>query len=169
MTRVRTKLTSERAKQLLKYEPDNGTFTWISRSNSRSPIRIGKRAGSLNKATGYIAIQVDGITYPAHCVAWLIQTGQWPSGEIDHINSSRADNRFVNLRDVPVGVNQQNRRHPQANNTTGFLGVSRARYGFQATISFRGKNKNLGTFNTAEAAYEAYVMAKRQIHAACTI
>ena len=30
---------------------------------------------------------------------WCKQTGQWPEGDIDHVNRVRDDNRFVNLRE----------------------------------------------------------------------
>ncbi|WP_428999737.1 HNH endonuclease signature motif containing protein [Stenotrophomonas maltophilia] len=47
--------------------------------------------------------------YRQHRLAWLYMTGQWPSGEIDHINHDRSDNRWHNLRDVSHQANQQNR------------------------------------------------------------
>lgn len=60
--------------------------------------------------------------YRAHRVAWLYMTGEWPPGEIDHINGDKQDNRFSNLR---ICTHQQN-NHNQAirrNNTSGVKGV----------------------------------------------
>ena len=47
---------------------------------------------------GYRYIEIDGELYRADMVAWALQTGEWPEGEIEHINGDRGDNRWVNLR-----------------------------------------------------------------------
>ena len=36
----------------------------------------------------------------AHRAAWAIHFGEWPKGEIDHINGDASDNRIINLRVV---------------------------------------------------------------------
>lgn len=168
--RVRTKLTAERAKALLSYDAATGVLTWIARSGIRTPIKVGDVAGSFHRHTGYMTVQVDGVSYPAHCVAWLMQTGDWPSGEIDHINGTKNDNRWLNLRDLPVGVNQQNRVRAQVNSKTGVLGVSKHPSGkYQASIKLNQKAKNLGHFETIDEARNAYLAAKRKFHVACTI
>ena len=38
-----------------------------------------------------------GELYRAERVAWLLQTGEWPEGEIEHINGDHGDNRWANL------------------------------------------------------------------------
>jgi HNH endonuclease len=47
---------------------------------------------------GYRYIEIDGELYRADMVAWALQTGEWPEGEIEHINGDRADNCWLNLR-----------------------------------------------------------------------
>jgi hypothetical protein len=49
-------------------------------------------------------------------------TGRRPFGVIDHINHNRADNRWVNLRDISAEENAQNRL-VHSNNTSGACGV----------------------------------------------
>lgn len=169
MSRFRDALTAERARSILAYDKATGVLTWIAKPGPRAPVIVGAQAGSLHKRSGYMTVQIDGVAYRAHRVAWLIETGAWPSGEIDHRNGRRSDNRWGNLRDLPFGVNQENRTSSQVNSATRLLGVSKNRKGFQATISLRGKNKNLGVFPTAEMAHEAYLSAKRQLHVGCTI
>jgi hypothetical protein len=102
---------------------------------------------------------------------WAIAHGAWPSGEIDHMNGDRKDNRLCNLRDVPRMVNAQNMRRAKRNSKTGVLGVSPdAKRGvFKAQIVIGGKNRYLGRFATIEDASAAYVEAKRAGHDGCTL
>nr|WP_274383193.1 HNH endonuclease [Cupriavidus gilardii] len=127
-------------------------------------------AGSPDKG-GYLQIFFAGKNHKAHRLAWLYMTGSWPSSNIDHINGVPWDNRWANLRDTPQSVNAQNLRRPRRDNKTGFLGVSpdRRRGGFIAQISANGRCRYLGRFPTPELAHQAYVQAKRQLHAGCTI
>ena len=97
-----------RLQALYEYNPLSGLF--ISR------VKIGSRpagsvAGSRNK-DGYICIRIDGVSYYAHRLALLYVEGVYPEQVVDHINRCRSDNRYVNLRDVSVAVNNQNRTLP---------------------------------------------------------
>lgn len=108
----------------------------------------------------------------AHRLAWLLSYGKWPTGDIDHISGIRDDNRLLNLRDVDRQTNAENQRKSTAQNkTTGLLGVSFAKdkKKWLAQIQICGKNKNLGRFDSIEAAHSAYLQAKRQLHTGCTI
>jgi hypothetical protein len=160
-------LTAERAREVFSYDPETGLLCW--RIALGRKIRAGARAGSLDKACGYLKVRVDGVTYRQHRVIWLMQTGAWPVGEIDHEDTVRSNNRWSNLRDVPNVVNQQNRRRAQRRNVTGFLGVSAQRRRFQAQISVSGVTKYLGKFDTPELAQAAYLDAKRRLHQGCTL
>ncbi|EJO31270.1 hypothetical protein QWC_12623 [Achromobacter marplatensis] len=101
-----------------------------------------------------------------HRLAWLYHYGQWPKGQIDHIDGDRQNNRLHNLRDVSVAKNQQNRIRPTRRNTTGFIGVSfdASRGLFVAKISIAGKKKFLGRFHTALRAHVEYLNAKKEFH-----
>lgn len=97
-----------RLQALYEYNPLSGLFISRSRIGSRP---AGSVAGSRNK-DGYICIRIDGISYYAHRLALLYVEGVYPEQVVDHINRCRSDNRYVNLRDVSVAVNNQNRTLP---------------------------------------------------------
>jgi hypothetical protein len=130
--------------------------------------RAGDVAGTVNN-NGYRLIRVGDGRYRAHRLAWLYTHGAWPTGEIDHINGIRDDNRLANLRDVTVSVNQQNRKRAASNGSTGLLGVSTAKARYRAAIALNGRTTYLGSFDTAEEAHAAYVTAKRELHEGCTL
>jgi hypothetical protein len=97
-----------RLQALYEYNPLSGLFISRARIGSRP---AGSVAGSRNK-DGYICIRIDGVSYYAHRLALLYVEGVYPAQVVDHINRCRSDNRYVNLRDVSVAVNNQNRTMP---------------------------------------------------------
>lgn len=158
-------LTAQRLREQLAYDAETGIFTRRVRTSN---IKVGDVAGSKH-CGGYISIRVLGRPYLAHRLAWLYTHGEWPAGEIDHIDGRRDRNTFTNLRDVSRSVNQQNQRQSRSDSTHGFLGVTRNGTGWTARIWIGGKQHRLGTFATPEVAHAAYLEAKRQFHAGCTI
>lgn len=147
---------------LLAYDPSTGELTW--RAN-------GRPACFLVRGKGYLCIRVLGKKRNAHRVIWCYLHGDWPAGEIDHVNGVKDDNRADNLRDVPRSVNSQNQKRAHSRSTTGLLGVSAdvSRWQFRATIFHDGKKRFLGRFPTAEAAHARYIEEKRRVHPGCTI
>lgn len=162
-----TELTYERMVRFLSYDPATGAFTSLI---NRGPIKIGQVVGGVN-VQGYIQIQIDGIIYYGHRLAWLYMTGEWPKDTIDHINGVRHDNRFENLRDVEPSGNAQNQRRPRKDNETGLLGVSKHSQmdKWVARIKIGSMYQHLGCFDTPEEAHDAYLAAKREHHSTCTI
>lgn len=144
-------LTVERLKELLHYDPETGVFVWL-----RSRRRLGVTAGFL--AHGYRKIKVGGVAYPAHRLAWLYMTGEWPDAQIDHINFFCSDNRWANLRAATPSQNNAWRR--SAIGPSKFRGVSwhKAAEKWRAQIKVLGDKKHLGSFKSrteAAAAYDA--------------
>lgn len=157
----RNDLTAERVRSLLSYDPENGVFRWkISRGNAAAGSVAAKRVSSR-----YQDIKIDGRTYQAHRLAWLMVHGRWPNQSIDHINGVKGDNRLCNLRDVSHIENMQNQKRARTNNQSGALGVSPKRSGrYCAQIQANGKKYHLGHFKTIEQAAAAYRRAKREVH-----
>lgn len=154
----------EHVRSLYSYDPATGEL--------RS--KHGRVIGS-NNGDGYLRVTLQKkprLSFTVHRLAWLAMCGEFPSEDIDHINGCRFDNRWNNLRAVDRATNSQNRRRPKSTSTSGYLGVSFSNETgrWAAQIQVKGKNKNLGRrFVTPEAAHEAYLQAKRQLHAGCTI
>ena len=161
--------TAAEVSEFLRYEPDTGKLYWRVQIGK---IKAGDEAGNAMN-TGYMKIKFRGRQLLSHRVAWLLSTGMWPSGQIDHKNGDRKDNRLSNLRDVSISVNSQNKRSATPGSKSGFLGVSFHSKGvskpWNARIGHQGKTTSIGYFSTPEEAHEAYLAAKRRIHDGCTI
>src|SRR5215472_5451462 len=120
------KLTAERLRSLLRYDPETGEFMWIVPHGRDKRLPAGLSVGTPFKPaadhkSGYIAISLDGRTYTAHRLAWLYMTGRWPSGPIDHADMVGTNNRWSNLRLADHAKNMHN-RHPKG--VSGIKGVS---------------------------------------------
>lgn len=148
-----SKLTSERAREVLDYDPETGVFRW---KISRKSTMIGAVAGSPH-LKGYWTVRVGGVLYLGHRLAWLMMTGMWPAHQIDHINCDKSDGRFCNLREATPHQNRGNETLRQ-NNTSGFKGVSydKKKGCWYAYITMRGKKRHIGCYSSAEEAVIAY-------------
>lgn len=158
-------LTADEARTLWAYDAASGALTWLVDASPR--YRVGMQAGHLN-AQGYVVIGYGYRLWYAHRLAWIIVTGAWPVGEIDHIDAVKDNNRWSNLRDVPKSLNQAN-TVVRSDNTSGFKGVSRkaGRNRWAASIQKDGRQRHLGYFDTAEAAHAAYVEAANDLFGDC--
>jgi hypothetical protein len=150
----------------LSYDPDTGQFHWLKKSGYNS--RLDAPAGNLDPS-GYIRLGFRGRAIYAHRLAIFMASGYWPQRCVDHIDGDKSNNRLSNLREVGHRTNIQNMIRPARHNTSGFLGVSLLRGKWIAQIRANGRNHYLGRHETAEAAHEAYLDAKRRLHEGCTI
>ena len=91
-----------------------------------------------------------------HRLVWCYFYGEFPSGDLDHINGDRQDNRIENLRLATKLQNSWNRK-----NVKGYVYLS-SRKKYKAQIRKGGKHINLGHFDTEEEAKNAYLVAKQQ-------
>jgi hypothetical protein len=156
----------QQIREFMKYDERTGALTWIK---SRGRGRAGVVIGRVNK-DGYLGVNFYRYSYLCHRIAWFLAKDSWPKNQIDHINGDKIDNRLCNLREATHRLNGENRRKPQPNNSTGFLGVTVTKSGkYQAQIAARGQRIYLGLFGTAEEASNAYLVAKRAMHEGCTI
>lgn len=136
-----SRLSFERACALLYYDHELGWFMWkVHRSQN---IRAGRVAGCVCSTHGntnsYVTIRIDETGYCAHRIAWLLMTGAWPEGEIDHENGKRSDNRFKNLRPCPNHFEQQQNAKIRVTNTSGHPNVLPWKYGWYVKIQAYGK------------------------------
>jgi hypothetical protein len=113
----------------------------------------GMIAGSPN-GLGYLCIKVNYVKYRVHRVVWLMTYGQWPVGQIDHINGVKDDNRIENLREVTAQENQRN-SHIRVDNVTGVTGVTRDGGCWRARIKVDGKKICLGYYKSFDDAVSA--------------
>lgn len=98
---------------------------------------------------GYCRIRFENKQYSTHRFIFLIMTGKWPIGMIDHINGNKADNSWANLRDTSNQDNQLN-QHPGS--WTGEKHITKR--GSRFRVRFGGL-KHLGYYNTLDEAIEA--------------
>lgn len=150
-----------RLQEILHYDPETGKFTWLI--NPCKNIKAGAEAGSNAE---YRYIKINGTRYAAHRLAWLYIYKEFPTMSIDHINGNFLDNKITNLRLATASQNGQNRYKAHRNNSHGKLGLTydKTKKLWRARIGLDGKRIHLGKFKTQEAAYEAYLAAKRELH-----
>jgi len=153
-------IKQDELKKILFYDVETGVFI---RRVQAGKFKVGSIAGSITDR-GYIVICIKKIDYRAHRLAWLYVFGSFPVNQIDHINGDRADNRIVNLRDVPQSANQQNRRKMSKHNKVGLMGVTKQGKKYRAQLTFNGKTISSGPFNSKEDAHEEYIKLKRFYH-----
>lgn len=154
------------------YDPDTGVFTGKERpshhfSHDRhcsawNSKRAGKPFESLCRY-GYVRVSIDGTSYAAHRLAWLLTHGRFPAQQLDHINGDKTDNRIANLREVSHAQNQMNKGVYQKNKT-GVKGVRFSKGKYEAQIGHGGEMKYLGRFDTVEEASECYQRAAKEIY-----
>lgn len=169
-------MTPETLRNLLDYNPKTGRLTWRKRPaemflegtrsrewacNKWNTRYAGKEAFTAIRNTGYLHGRVFDTGYQAHRVAWAIYFGEWPNGEVDHVNGDRTDNRIINLRDIPKAENQRNMKRSRANKS-GVCGVAKVGNRWRAYIA----GKQLGTFKTLSeaAAVRKLAEAKAGFH-----
>ena len=111
-------LSYSRAHELFLYDPETGLIT---RKVGRQGVKAGDVVGYRDDK-GYLALCADYRKLKVHRLAWLMNYGSWPKGEIDHIDGDPANNRITNLRDVSASTNQRNRSRC-SRNKSGIVGV----------------------------------------------
>lgn len=156
-------LSVERLREALDYDPETGVFTRKRTSNINPRAQEGMKAGA-RCSNGYLCVRVDTTRYLSHRLAWFYVYGHWPK-ELDHVNGVKDDNRIANLRKATRSQNMANGPR-QRNNTSGAKGVcfDRTNAKWMAYVYMNGKMRNLGRFDSLEAAKAARLSAHRKAH-----
>lgn len=152
-------LAQKLVRELFDYDAESGRLVW--RVSPRARVQVGDDAGCKERAN--IRVQVAGRRYAAHQLIWLWMTGDWPKSIIDHIDGCPHNNAWRNLRLANTSLNAANKAI-SARNKFGMKGVSLAANGkFYASIKKDGRSRNLGFYETPEAAHAAYMTAAREL------
>lgn len=153
-------ITVDRLREVLNYDRATGVFRW--RISVAQSVKAGDEAGTLSDR-GYVRIQIDGVIYRAHRLAWLHVYGVWPSSRIDHRDGIGSHNWIDNLREATQAQNSKNRK-VNKNNSTGHKGVTILPSGrCRSLIRCDGKNVHIGYFDTPEEASKAYQMKAKEL------
>jgi hypothetical protein len=140
------------------FEYRNGELFWLHSPRVGKKVR-GKLAGWHNSSNGYTCVTVFRRKSVMQRIVWIMHNGDIPSKmQIDHINRNKEDNRIENLRLCTQSQNSANR--PSQTKNTLYKGVSKyqqkRKLRYTAHICVDNKQKNLGYFDTPEAAALAY-------------
>lgn len=151
---AKERITAERARELLNYDPETGVFIW--RVIHCRNIPVGRPAGSV-LPDGYLYVMIDGRNYKRSRLAWLYMSGEWGPRIVDHRDTDGLNDRWSNLR---AATDQQNNRNTskRSDNKSGYKGVcfSPGRKKWRANICIDGRQTHLGYFVSAEDAATAY-------------
>jgi hypothetical protein len=125
------------------------------------PRLAGRTAGSVVRGRGknkdYWHICFHGKTYKRSRMIFFARHGRWPQPMVDHINGNSLDDSIKNLRECSASENNVNIFCPQGNRNLP-RGVSMTA---QGKFMARFMGKSLGVFSTTEAAFSAYIGAKK--------
>ena len=153
----RQMLNLEEIVDVFDYQPDTGLLFWKKSGKGR---QMERPIGSFCK--GYLNVQFGGRNRRVHHIVWLICYGEWPLGQIDHIDGNRTNNRIANLRIVN---NQDNHKNMKgfSTNTSGCTGVSwsKSKRKWCAYINV-GKMIMIGRYGSFDDAVEARKKAEVQ-------
>jgi hypothetical protein len=151
-------LTRERLKELLDYNPETGIFRW---RRTRGGAKAGMEIKNLVD-NRYVGVQLDGVPYYCHRLAWFYVTGAWPRAEIDHIDRCSTNNAIANLREATSSENKRNQKISRCN-SSGVAGVSwcKRTQKWQARIYVSRRAIFLGRYQEKEAAVAARVAGEK--------
>ena len=152
---------------LFDYDAETGHLYWRVQTNATPK---GKPAGTVarhkvEKYTSYINVSILGDRYKAHRIIWLMQTGEWPKGHIDHIDGNGLNNAWSNLREATISQNAMNQR-VRSDSTSGIKGVSydKKRDMWYVYIDVNKKRKHLGRYETMQEAANVRAAAEGEYH-----
>ena len=127
-------ITAEDVRENFAYNPLTGILYRTTGWTKGKPITTSDKRG-------YIKVSFKNRKYLAHRLIWLWLTGEYPKGEIDHINRDTKDNSISNLRDVCHATNMINR-------VSRGVSLVKSTGRWRAFIRVDSKQVNLGCYDT---------------------
>ncbi len=145
-------LTLEQVQEELLYNPDTGELL---------------RSAGFQEKSGYKRVSIHGKTYMVHRVAWLLHYGEWPNGEIDHIDGDPSNNSINNLR-LAMRVENVRNQKTRITNTSGYKGVSwrKKEKKWHASIRVGSRRYGLGFYSDIKDAANARAAKEAELHGA---
>jgi hypothetical protein len=122
----REALTAAYLRSILHYNPETGVFTWRIDFGRWGQLKAGTRADYPARSNGvyrYNRINIGRHRIYAHLAAWIYMTGEWPKLQIDHRDTNKTNNRWLNLREASPSENGCN-VSLKTNNKSGEKNVS---------------------------------------------
>ena len=155
------KLTHAEAHRLFNYNHLTGTL--VRKITVSSQAKAGDIVGT--DRNGYLYVEYRGKSYAVHRIIWLMMTGVWPAGVIDHHDHNRSNNIFSNLRSCNHGENARNRK-TYANSVSGTKNVtwSKASNKWCVRLHVDGKLEHIGLFEDLELAQFVSEEARLKYH-----
>lgn len=157
---AKANLTYDEAHRIFDYDPATGFLRWKVRTSIR--VVVGQVAGTPGN-DGRRIIHYRGQGFLATRIVWLMNTGAWPTEQVDHKNTNPTDDRMENLRLATHAQNCWNSR-VRSDSAIGIKGVMACKDKFQARIQVNKVKVHLGTFDTPEEAGQAYRLAAKKLH-----
>lgn len=90
----RNEMPVSRIRDLIVYDPAEGSFSWKGKTRHNMPA-VGKKAGGMRNK--YYYIRIDNIDYPAARIAWVILYGSMPDGKVMFKDGDSKNLRANNL------------------------------------------------------------------------
>jgi hypothetical protein len=106
---------------------------------------------------------MDQQRYREHLLIWFLHHETWPTGQIDHRDRNKKNNRIENLRLATNSQNAQNQKC-RSDSSTGVKGVSATGKTFAARVAAGGKRIQVYGFETIALAKEFRDLMAIMIH-----
>jgi hypothetical protein len=156
--------SAERLRELFTYDAESGVLRYRKGVKGAGKF-AGDEAGYVCPTNGYRMVGVNYKRYLTHRLIWKIVTGEDARNGVDHIDGTKLNNRFANLREANQSQNGANSKLGKGNRS-GVKGVFWwARVGkWQARIMLNRKTYDLGRYDCLEDAAAAVSVARDRFH-----
>jgi hypothetical protein len=127
---------------LFRYDQALGVLIRISTGKPTYVMWKRKKNGRTERPYGFVVAY--GRRYAVHRAVWAVVHGEWPAGDLDHIDRDTRNNQIENLRLALPVTNSRNKTRAK-NNTSGHNGIDWSQGGWRVRVGtvFGGRYNNL--------------------------
>lgn len=147
-------LTPAEVRDLFDYA--DGALLWRVDRGPRA--RKGRSAGTIRPG-GNVSILIGKRLYQRPRLVFALHRGCWPDGELRHVDGDRGNDRFENLRDMPVHALRR-----LIKGASHLPGTHLQDGRWIASITTLGTRVYLGSFGTETEAHAAFAAAHVAVH-----